>query len=97
MDRPNFVFIIADQLLATALGFMGHPDVHTPHLDALSQRGRLYRNHIAQAPVCFPSRTAIMTGRMPHSNGAFNNLVGAGGHEISYVQLLADAGYDCVS
>lgn len=97
MNKPNFVFIIADQLRADCLRFMGNPNVHTPHLDALSKQGRLFRNHIAQAPVCFPSRTALMTGRMPHSNGAFNNLVSAGAHEISYVQLLADAGYDCVS
>lgn len=97
MDRPNFVFIIADQLRADCLCFMGNADVHTPHLDALCEQGRLYRNHIAQAPVCFPSRTALMTGRTPHSNGAFNNLVGTGAHEVSYVQLLADAGYRCVS
>jgi len=34
---------------------------------------------------------------MPHSTGAFNNLVGVGAQEISYVQRLADAGYHCVS
>lgn len=97
MDRPNFVFIIADQLRADCLRFMGNADVHTPNLDALSQQGRVFRNHIAQSPVCFPSRTALMTGRMPHSNGAFNNLVSAGEAEVSYVQLLADEGYHCAS
>ena len=97
MTKPNFVFIIADQLRADLLSFMGHPDVKTPNLDVLAARSRMYRNHIAQSPVCYPSRTAIMTGRMPHSNGAFNNLVGCGEHEISYVQMLADAGYHCVS
>jgi arylsulfatase A-like enzyme len=97
MDKPNFDFIVADQLRADCLRFMGNPDVQTPHLDALAQQGRLYRNHIAQAPVCYPSRTALMTGRMPHSIGTFNNLVGVGAQEVSYVQLLADAGYHCAS
>ena len=61
--KPNFLVIIADQMRADCTGYGGHPDIVTPHLDALSQRAHVYTLHIAASPVCLPSRMALITGR----------------------------------
>ncbi|MBT7162474.1 MAG: sulfatase-like hydrolase/transferase [Victivallales bacterium] len=97
MSRPNFVLVVADSLRGDTLGCAGHPDVQTPCLDALAERGVMFPNHYAQAPVCGPSRTALWTGRYPHSNGCMANLVGVGRQERSFVESLADTGYQCLS
>ena len=49
----------------------GHPQVKTPHIDALAKRGTLFTNAHCQAPLCNPSRTSIMTGRRPSSTGVY--------------------------
>jgi arylsulfatase A-like enzyme len=51
----------------------GHPDVRTPNMDRLAQRGMLFVNAHAAAPVCNPSRVATMTGRRPSTTGIYSN------------------------
>jgi arylsulfatase A-like enzyme len=58
---PNFVFIIADDLGWGDVGFHGGP-VPTPHLDRLAREGLELRRHYV-APVCSPTRAALLTGR----------------------------------
>lgn len=53
----------------------GHPDVHTPNIDRLAQRGVLFTNAHCAAPVCNPSRVATLTGRRPGSTGIYDNSV----------------------
>jgi arylsulfatase A-like enzyme len=43
-QKPNVLFIITDQQRADHVGFMGHPSLRTPHLDALAAQGRVFRN-----------------------------------------------------
>ena len=59
---PNIVWIIAEDL-SPDLGCYGHPLVHTPHVDALAEKGVRFTRVFATAPVCAPSRTALATGR----------------------------------
>ena len=67
--RPNVLFIASDDL-NDWLGCMGgHPQVKTPHLDALAARGTLFLNAHCQAPVCNPSRTSLLLGLRPSSTG----------------------------
>jgi N-sulfoglucosamine sulfohydrolase len=67
---PNILFITADDMDGTTPGAFGGPDGVTPALDALAAQGAVFdRAHVAIA-VCQPSRSAIMTGRWPHRNGA---------------------------
>lgn len=97
-DRPNVVFVLADDLGWGDLGCYGHPRIKTPHLDRFAQQGiRLTQCYSASA-VCSPSRSAILTGRTPHRNGVYTWIAeGAEVHlrtsEITLPKLLRDAGY----
>ena len=64
-DRPNFIFIFADDLGWGDLGCYGHPHLKTPYLDRMAEEGILLTNFYVANPVCSPSRTAVMTGQYP--------------------------------
>src|SRR4029079_16153947 len=64
-SRPNIVVILADDLGAVDLGCYG-ADLHeTPRLDALAKGSVVFRQAYAAAPVCSPTRGALMTGKHP--------------------------------
>lgn len=74
--RPNILFVFTDQQTAQALSCAGNPHVNTPHMDALAARGIRFTSNYCAAPVCGPSRSAMVTGRMPHDTGVvFNGKV----------------------
>ncbi len=69
--KPNVLFIAIDDLNDWVGCLKGHPQVQTPHLDALAKRGTLFTNAHCQAPVCNPSRTSVMTGLRPSTTGVY--------------------------
>jgi len=69
-DRPNVLWIMADQLRFDYLSCYGHPHLHTPHIDALAARGVQFTNAYVQSPVCGPSRMSAYTGRYVRSHGS---------------------------
>ncbi|OQM77296.1 alkaline phosphatase family protein [Manganibacter manganicus] len=70
-ERPNVLFICADQWRADCISTLGHPNVRTPNLDALAADGVLFRNHFGQCTPCGPSRASVLTGLylMNHRSG----------------------------
>ena len=69
-DRPNVLWIMADQLRFDYLSCYGHPHLHTPHIDALAARGVRFDRAYVQSPVCGPSRMSAYTGRYVRSHGS---------------------------
>src|SRR5512133_3206044 len=67
--RPNILLIITDQQRAGMLSCAGNSYVKTPNLDSLAQNGARFERAYVANPVCSPSRTSLMTGRMPSSIG----------------------------
>lgn len=68
--RPNLLLITADDMSCLTPGcFGGLPDT-TPNLDQLARQGTRYRRAHVPIAVCQPSRSAMLTGRWPHRNGA---------------------------
>jgi arylsulfatase A len=65
---PNVVILIADDLGYGDLGSFGHPTIRTPHLDRMAAEGLKLSQYYA-APVCTPSRAALLTGRLPIRSG----------------------------
>lgn len=77
-DRPNIVFMLADDLGYGDLASFGAKDVRTPHLDSLGRHGVRFTNAYANGPECTPSRTAILTGRHPQRAGGMECPIGTG-------------------
>lgn len=72
-ERPDLVFILADDLRADALGFMGDPLAVTPNIDRLAAEGAVFDRHFVTLSLCAPSRAAHLTGLYPHVNGIIDN------------------------
>src|SRR5215216_6478477 len=64
-NRPNIIYIMADDLGYADLSCYGRKDYKTPNLDKLASQGVMLMNAYAAAPVCTPTRVAFMTGRYP--------------------------------
>jgi arylsulfatase A-like enzyme len=90
--KPDILFLMPDQMRGDCLSLLGHPAVHTPHLDKLAQEGALFRRAYSTCPSCIPARFALLTGLFPATSG----VVGYAARPITYPtmpKLLADAGY----
>ncbi len=64
-ERPNILFIYADDWGWGDLACHGHPHLKTPNLDQLAKEGTDFQQFVVCNPVCSPSRTAIVTGQYP--------------------------------
>ena len=73
-DRPNVLFIAVDDLNDWVGCLGGHPQATTPNIDRLAAKGVLFEAAYCAAPLCYPSRTAILTGLRPSTTGIYGNL-----------------------
>lgn len=71
--KPNVLFIAIDDMNDWIGCLGGHPDSKTPNLDRLAARGMLFTNAFCAAPLCNPSRAALMTGVRPSTSGVYTN------------------------
>lgn len=93
-DRPNFVFILVDDLRHDALGCTGHPLPRTPNMDALAARGVRFTNAFVTCSICSPSRAACLTGRYGSANGVMKLDQAVRTGEPTFArELRAAAGY----
>ncbi|MBN1341344.1 MAG: sulfatase [Phycisphaerae bacterium] len=72
--KPNIIFILVDDLGWAELGCYGNTFNETPNLDAMAKQGMRFTNAYAAAPVCSPTRAALMTGQYPARVGITNYL-----------------------
>ncbi len=63
--RPNIIFILIDDLGWAELGCYGNTFNRTPHLDGMAERGMRFTHAYSAAPVCSPTRAALMSGQHP--------------------------------
>jgi len=64
-DRPNILFLFADDWGWGDLSCHGHPYIKTPNIDRLAAEGTDFQRFTVASGVCSPSRTAVMTGHFP--------------------------------
>lgn len=69
MQKPNIIYIYADDLGFGELGIYGQVKIETPHLDQLGRDGKVFMQHYSSAPVCAPARYMLLTGK--HSGHAY--------------------------
>jgi arylsulfatase A len=74
--KPNVILIMADDLGYQDLGCFGHPTIQTPVLDQLAKDGMRLTNFHSGAPVCTPSRMALLTGAYPVRLGWTQGVAG---------------------
>lgn len=73
-NRPNVLFIAVDDLNDWVGVFGGHAQGKTPNLDSFARRGSVvFQNAHCPGPVCGPSRSALLSGFMPHRTGVYGN------------------------
>ena len=94
-DRPNIVFIMADDLGYGELGCYGQTKIKTPNLDRMATEGTRFTDVYSGAPVCAPCRGVLMTGKHTghayvRANGGDYNLPRS---ETTVAEVLHRAGY----
>ncbi len=100
---PNIIIIMADDLGYGDLGCYGHPSIRTPNLDRMAAEGLRFTDFYSGAPLCTPSRAALLTGRLPIRSGMAggpgrhvlypNNPGGLPPDEITIARALKTKGY----
>jgi len=68
-DKPNIVFILADDLGWKDVGFMGSTYYETPHIDGLAGQGVVFTNAYTNGPNCAPTRASLMSGQYTPRHG----------------------------
>lgn len=99
-ERPNIVFIMADDQAPWALKASGYPHAHTPNLDRVAREGMRFTNAFTPTPVCSPSRASVMTSRYGSELGITDWIhpkedkgVGLDERYATWPRILKDAGY----
>jgi arylsulfatase A len=97
--RPNVILVYADDQGSVDVNCYGAKDLMTPSLDGLAERGVRFTQFYAAAPVCSPSRAALMTGRVPQRAGVPGNVSSTLGHDgmpaeqVTIAEMMKKAGY----
>ncbi|NMM48363.1 sulfatase family protein [Marinigracilibium pacificum] len=93
-NRPNILFVLADDWSFPHASAYGDKVINTPHFDKIAQNGILFTNAYTPSPSCTPARAAILTGRYPHALEQGGNLWGTLPKKYpNYVDLLEESGY----
>jgi len=92
-DRPNVLFLLADQLRAVSLPVYGETQIATPNIDRLAAQGTTFTNALSTCPLCTPYRAMLLTGRHPQTTGHLFNHVRTRHDEISIADAFARTGY----
>jgi len=89
---PNFIVVLADDLGYNDIGCYGSPLIKTPHIDQMAHEGVRFTSFYVGAPVCSPSRAALLTGCYPPRVGMgdelCNQICYGGVVEKSYVKVV---------
>jgi arylsulfatase A-like enzyme len=106
VNKPNIIYILADDLGYSELGCYGQQKIKTPRLDQLASEGMRFTQHYSGNAVCAPSRCVLLTGK--HAGHAFirnNKEIGGWGpdepegqwpipaSEVTIAELLKAQGY----
>ncbi|PRY89028.1 sulfatase family protein [Mongoliibacter ruber] len=92
-ERPNIIFIMSDDHAYQAISAYDNTLIETPNIDRIAKMGMLFTNASVTNSICAPSRATILTGKHSHLNGKVDNHFHFDTTNITFPQLLQDAGY----
>ena len=91
-QKPNIIYILADDLGYGDLGVYGQTKIETPNIDALAKEGILFTQHYTAAPVCAPARASLLTGlHGGHASIRGNDEWEERGNVWNYRAMIADS------
>jgi arylsulfatase A-like enzyme len=91
-ERPNIVFLLADDLGGGDLRCCGHPYSRTPNIDRLASEGTRFGQFYATGSTCCPARTGLMSSKFPATYSTYPAHGGFANH-ITITELLKKHGY----
>lgn len=94
-QKPNIIYLMADDQNVGSLGCYGNPEVSTPNMDKIGEKGILFTKHYNTTAICMASRATVFTGMYEYKTGT-NFEHGDMKSEVwkkSYPMLLREAGY----
>ena len=93
-DRPNIIWIYADDHDQRAISAYGGTLIETPNIDKLAKEGMLFENSFVTNSICAPCRAVILTGKYSHLNGVRDNKAAFDTANQTFPELLQRAGYN---
>lgn len=91
--RPNIIFIMSDDHAYQAISAYDDRLIQTPNIDRIADEGMLFTNACVSNSICAPSRATILTGKHTHIHGKIDNNFPFDTTNVTFPQLLHDAGY----
>jgi arylsulfatase A-like enzyme len=91
--KPNLVLFLPDQQRADTIACYGGVKVHAPNLNTLASESVIFERTYVTHPVCTPSRSSLMTGTWPHTNGCTRNSVPLDRGFRVFPELMEDRDY----
>ena len=92
-ERPNLLYVFADQLRRQSVGCAGDAKAITPNIDRFAGEGVDFTNAVACAPVCTAYRATLFTGKYTTSHGMVINELRMNPNQRCFGHVLTDAGY----
>ena len=93
VSQPNIVFIMSDDHAYQAISAYSDKLIQTPNIDRIADEGMLFTNACVTNSICAPSRATILTGKHTHIHGKIDNNFPFDTTNVTFPQLLQDAGY----
>ena len=91
--QPNLIVFLPDQQRADTVACYGAQRICAPNLDKLASQSCVFQQAYVTHPVCTPSRSSLLTGTWPHSNGCTHNNVILGTNFQCLPEMLGDTAY----
>ncbi len=92
-DKPNLLFIWTDEQRPDTMAVYGNRRIHAPNLNKLAEQSVVFQKAYVTQPVCTPSRSSVMTGLYPHTNGCIRNNIPLPPEVPCLPEILKDPDY----
>ncbi len=92
-ERPNVVFVFADEHRYQSMGHTEMPAMKTPTMDRMAAEGFSFSQCVSNYPVCSPYRAIVMTGRWPWQTGIIDNSILLAPESATIGKAFQAAGY----